>query len=438
MKKILFSFFAVFISWTALAQVAGDKMTIHKTNGDTVSYYFTGSSNVLSSIRHTASNMQVYLKGYENLGAFEDINVDDIDRITFSVYHPSDVSDITLADPSAQDGAKRLYKYLKLCYGTKTLSSVMADVAWNHKVADQVYAVTGKYPAMNCYDFIHICVPDDNTWIHYHDITPVTEWADAGGLVSLMWHFNVPFSETTVVGADGSGVTCDPSKTTFKASRALMSGTWEHTWFYAQMDKVIVVLLKLQDAGISALWRPFHEAAGNAMRTKGDWTGSAWFWWGTDGAETYKALWKVMFDYFTEKGVHNLVWVWTTQNYNGDASAYDQDADWYPGNQYVDMIGRDLYGYTAFQQATEFSEIQERYPNKLIALSECGVEANSSTATASVYEAWKEGAKWAYFMPWYGSALPSDSWWKDAMGQDCVISRDQVNINATSVDYIIK
>ena len=373
MKKILFSFFAVFISWTALAQVAGDKMTIHKTNGDTVSYYFTGSSNVLSSIRHTASNMQVYLKGYENLGAFEDINVDDIDRITFSVYHPSDVSDITLADPSAQDGAKRLYKYPKLCYGTKTLSSVMADVAWNHKVADQVYAVTGKYPAMNCYDFIHICVPDDNTWIHYHDITPVTEWADAGGLVSLMWHFNVPFSETTVVGADGSGVTCDPSKTTFKASRALMSGTWEHTWFYAQMDKVIVVLLKLQDAGISALWRPFHEFDGQ------------WFWWGKGGSENFIKLWQLMYDKFTkEYELNNLIWV---LGYSGEVKD-----GWYPGDDYCDIIGSDTYDNSTNKNA--WTKLEALNTGKPLAFHECG-----NVPSIDKFES--DGDLWSWFMIWH-------------------------------------
>ena len=28
---------------------------------------------------------------------------------------------------------------------------------------------------------------------------------------------------------------------------------------------------------------------------------------------------------------------WTTQNYNGDANTYDNDADWYPGDKYVDI-----------------------------------------------------------------------------------------------------
>lgn len=90
-----------------------------------------------------------------------------------------------------------------------------------------------------------------------------------------------------------------------------------------------------------------------------------------------------------------MIWAWTTQNYNGDANTYDNDADWYPGDKYVDIIGRDLYGYDAAKQAQEFKEIQARYPGKLIALAECGTDANNKTATAGIDEAWNAGANGA-------------------------------------------
>ena len=53
---------------------------------------------------------------------------------------------MNLADPSATDKTKRLYKYLKLNYGSKTISSVIANVNWNTKEADRNYKATGKYP----------------------------------------------------------------------------------------------------------------------------------------------------------------------------------------------------------------------------------------------------------------------------------------------------
>ncbi|MGI6243822.1 MAG: cellulase family glycosylhydrolase, partial [Prevotella sp.] len=393
----------------------------------------------LSSLKHSANGeMEVYLKGLEEIGAWETYDVNSISSIIFNVQRPGDVSDVNLADAAASGAAKRLYKYLKLNYGSKTLSSVMADVSWNHKVADNIYAKTGKYPAINCYDFIHISVPDGNGWIDYNDLTPVTDWTDAGGLVSLMWHFNVPKSENTTVGNDGSGTTFRPEETTFKASNALVTGTWENRWFYGQMDRVINVLLKLQDADVVALWRPFHEAAGNSMLKSGASWGKAWFWWGADGADTFRHLWEAMFTYFQSKGVHNLVWVWTSQNFNGDSASFNNDDSWYPGNEYVDIVARDLYGFTAAQQKTEFVELQRRYPDKMITLGECGSSGETGVPTADVGEAWNAGAKWSWFMPWYGTVLPTDSWWQKVMNDPCVITRDEVKLNSTIVEESAK
>ena len=337
---------------------------------------------------------------------------------------------------ASTDAAKNLYAYFLDQYGKKTISSVMANVNWNNTCAENVYKLTGKYPAMNCYDFIHICFSPAN-WIDYTDITPVKEWHDAGGIVQLMWHFNVPKSQ----GA--TDVTCTPSETTFKASNALVSGTWENKWFYEQMDKVIATILKLQDAGIAATWRPFHEAAGNACaKQQADWT-KAWFWWGYDGADTYKKLWKAMYDYFKQKGVNNLIWVWPTQNYNGDSSKYNQDTDWYPGDEYVDIVGRDLYGYNATQNLQEFNEIKATYPNKMVVLSECGKDGGSNTELGTMTDIWNAGAKWGHFMVWYqggqGSTdtMCSDDWWKDAMNCDNVITRDKVSIPNVSAEFEI-
>lgn len=341
---------------------------------------------------------------------------------------------------ASTDAAKNLYAYFYNQYGRKTISSVMADVNWNNKIAEKIHAATGKYPAMNCYDFIHIYVPGQKAgnWINYNDITPVTNWANAGGIVQLMWHFNVPVNATTTPQANGSGVTCTPSETTFRAKNVFTDGSWENKWFYEQMDRVIAVVLKLQEAGIAATWRPFHEAAGNAIaKQQAGWT-TSWFWWGYDGAETYKKLWKEMYSYFQQKGVKNLIWIWTTQNYNGNSKNYNQDTDWYPGDQYVDMVARDLYGYTAEQNKQEFTEIQATYPNKMVVLGECGVDVNGGNIPfANISDCWNAGAKWGHFMAWYGGSLPDNTWWNAALNNANVITRDQVNIPNTTATFEI-
>lgn len=329
--------------------------------------------------------------------------------------------DDELVTSGATTEAQALYNYLLANYGKKTLSGIMANVNWNHDEADKVGKAVGKYPALNCYDFIHILYSGAN-WINYSDITPVTEWADAGGIVCLMWHFNVPKTQAEPGPVDD--VTCTPSETSFKVANVLVDGSWEQKWFDYYVDKVADVVLQLQKAGIAAIWRPFHEAAGNYYSLK--YKGAAWFWWGADGPETYKKVWNRLQDAFYAKGIRNLIWVWTAQDYNGDPSAYDSDEAYYPGDDRVDIIGRDIYGKDADVNLGEFISAQTAYPNKMIALSENGKDG--STEYGLMSDVWQAGAQWSWFMPWYGASMCSTAWWKDALSCENVITRDQVNL----------
>lgn len=433
--KALAAFAALLVSTVSMAQTDADQVIVTSSDGTTNTF----SCTEIVKIVNTESVFEVYstaMGTYADLIPAFESTPSDITSVVFKFDGDDeeeeeevviDLSDITLCDTAANDAAKLLYRYLKLNYGESIISSVMANVNWNNDLAEDLYDTFGVYPAMNCYDFIHICVPANNYWIDYEDISPVQEWSEAGGLVSLMWHFNVPYDEDTTPGKDGSGVTCTPSETTFNASDALVEGTWEYEYFYSQLDTVANVILQLQDAGIAAIWRPFHEAAGNAEATA--WSGTAWFWWGYDGADTFKQLWVAMFDYFQSKGIHNLIWQWTTQNYNGNSSQYGVDDNWYPGDDYVDLIGRDLYGYDASQQAEEFEQIQARFPDKMVSLAEFG-NNGSSDPTADLEDAWEAGALWSFATAWYSSSnYPDESWWKPALSLDYVITRDEVNLN---------
>lgn len=334
------------------------------------------------------------------------------------VMPDTDIS-ANLITTDATAKAQALYNYLLSNYGKKMISGIMANVNWNHEEADKVYALTGKYPAINCYDFIHILYSGAN-WINYSNITPVIEWANSGGIVALMWHFNVPKSQASPGAVEN--VTCTPSETSFKVANVFVDGSWEQVWFDYYVDKVADVILKLQEAGIAAIWRPFHEAAGNYYALK--WKGSAWFWWGADGPETYKKVWNRLQDAFYAKGIRNLIWVWTAQDYNGDSTSFESDAAFYPGDDRVDIVGRDIYGKDADHNLNEFVSAQRAYPKKMIALSENGKDG--STEYGFMSDVWNAGALWSWFMPWYGSNMPGTAWWKDAIECNDIITREQV------------
>ncbi len=427
----------------------------------------------------------------------------------------------TLVAASSANAVK-LFNFLLDNFEKKTLSGMMANVAWNTEKSQQVYNWTGKYPAINCFDYVHLAASVAGAnWINYGDITPVKDWSDHGGIVAAMWHWNVPkkaileasstkiWEGETVMPGDWSGniqltsgvnpsafaafanaqvgqvirvevknvasgaqgsfkngswseiapgtdyfeitgdytltITADvlnalqdggliigghdytavavylesnstvlnpntdyafyKADTEFDAANALVEGTWENKVFTEDLKNMATYLKLLRDADIPVLWRPFHEASGG------------WFWWGKDAA-SFKALWVAMFDYFKAEGLNNLIWVWTAQG---------NDEDWYPGEQYVDIIGRDIYGKTTAECVSDYASSAANYGHNMISLSECGT-------VGLISEQWAAGARWSWFMPWYdgqdenGNPVvhADENWWKDAMSQDFVLSREDL------------
>lgn len=311
--------------------------------------------------------------------------------------------------------AKALYNYLLENVDNKIISGMMANVAWNQDCADKVNEWTGKYPAINGFDYLHMAASKAGAnWINYKDITPVKNWYDNNGIVQLMWHWNVPKSEPKTGLDPNKDYNCyiktnDNDGTTFDAANALTEGTWENEVWKDDMKTLKEYLTLLKDANIPVLWRPFHEASGK------------WFWWGKD-AESFKKLWIEMYNELKDAGLDNLIWVWTSCG---------KDNDWYPGDAYVDVVARDLYGDNESTCATEYSDLGATYGNKIVTLGECGYSTYTTSQIATISKQWNAGAKWSWFMVWYNDEdshtyHSTQEWWQDAMSQPNVITRDQV------------
>ncbi|MDR0893749.1 MAG: Ig-like domain-containing protein [Prevotellaceae bacterium] len=329
--------------------------------------------------------------------------------------YPVPEMDATLSVKNPSQQTQKLYAYLLESYGKQILSGMMANVAWNNDESERVHTLTGKYPAINSYDYIHLNWSPAN-WIDYGDIAPARTWWEAGGIVAAGWHWTVPPSEGI---NDPNQYTYEPGKTTFRTANATVEGTWENTVVKADLEKIAGYLKLLRDADIPVLWRPLHEAAGNIYEYA---SGTAWFWWGNDGAEAYRKLWIYLFDYFEAQGLNNLIWVWTTQT---------KDNAFYPGDDYVDIIGRDLYGTAAADCGSQYSLIATDYPRKMVTLSECGWSDYTHSRVGLISEEWAAGARWLWFMPWYDNtgaahAHADDAWWQDAMRCDFVVTRDEL------------
>lgn len=126
-------------------------------------------------------------------------------------------------------------------------------------------------------------------------------------------------------------------------------------------------------------------------------------------------------------GLHNLIWVWTREP-NDDA--------WYPGDEYVDIVGRDIYkDGDHSSQVLEFNDMVDRYSGKkIITISESG-------SFPDVDNLIKDAAGWSWFMPWYGKYTrdaiynPLDLW-KKMFASDYVITLDEMpNLKTYTTAY---
>jgi mannan endo-1,4-beta-mannosidase len=215
----------------------------------------------------------------------------------------------------------------------------------------------------------------------------VVNWArQTGGIPTMMWHWNAP---TDLIDQPGKewwrGFYTDA--TTFDVQAALANPSSErYQLLLRDIDAIAFELKKFRDAGIPVLWRPLHEAQGNADGASGN---GAWFWWGAKGPQAFKDLWRLMHDRLTDvHGLHNLIWTFTT------SAAHDGHLNWYPGDDVVDIVGLDVYTHASSSMSGQWLDALEVYDErKMVALSETG-----TLPSAQLMQ--ERGIAWSWFSPW--------------------------------------
>ena len=341
-----------------------------------------------------------------------------------------------LCNPSASQQAKKVYEFLLQQSGKKTLSGTMSGSSNSNDFADLIYSNVGKYPALTGYDFIFLQyspTPESWSWkVNYNDISAAREQWNNNGLVSYMWHWNVPTSESAwkngTEKGDYTGYAFYSDKTAFDIKEALKEGTWQNQFLMKDIEEVASYLKNLRDAGIPVIWRPLHEAAGNYNLYSDN---GAWFWWGKGGAEPCKQLWRLLYDQFTNvHGLNNLIWVWTV---DATAGCEDQYDDWYPGDDVVDIVGVDIYENNTDAKTRQFQALVDvTKGNKLVSVSECGNIPDPDKCFA-------QGNAWSWFMVWctYDENnnlalsnkdwnLNTKTWWSTVMASKNVINREDM------------
>ncbi|MBR4510222.1 MAG: beta-mannosidase [Ruminococcus sp.] len=326
------------------------------------------------------------------------LTVTEDEAISANVYKV----DKKLINPKADDNAKELFSYLCDSYGKYTLAGQVCNDGLNGEEFKAIYEATGKYPAIVGLDMMDYCPSRQAKGARSNAVETAIDFHKHGGIATFCWHWNAPDKYMkpgdTEQGTPRWWGGFNTSNTNFDIA-AVMDGRDPEgkALIDADIAEIAKQLNRMRDAGVPVLWRPLHEASGG------------WFWWGAKGPDAYKKLWYYLYDELTNKyGCSNLIWVW-----NG------QDPNWYPGDEYVDVIGEDIYAgeHSYGAQNAKFSELLE-YPdtNKLIALTENGTVFDIDNVVAA-------NSRWSWFGTWCGDFVVRNGRYNEAYTEKNVMSK---------------
>ena len=287
----------------------------------------------------------------------------------------------SISDKKCTPETTQLYNKLTQLTQKGILFGHQDDLAYgvNWKYEDgrsDVKEVTGDYPAVYGWDLGGLETKSKNNLdgIPFDKMRQYIKDAHKrGGIITLSWHFNNPLTKK------------DAWDTTPKSLASVLPGGKNHETFKTWLDEGIKFIATLKDANgkaIPMLFRPYHELTGT------------WFWWckNNGSPEEFKTLWKFTLEYLQKKGVHNLIYVYNTS----DFETKEEFLEYYPGTEYADILSFDKYQYNDPLKDNSFVENCQK---QLKIMDEVAQEQHKIMALAETgYE-----------------AIPYDKWWTDTL-----------------------
>lgn len=272
--------------------------------------------------------------------------------------------------------AKKLLEYLVNAAGNCIITGQHTQT---NPMEERAYLkeVTGKYPKLVGFEMLSYS-PNVNfedaseaclTEVYENEGTMETalKLAKKGAIIPVFcFHWFSPIG-----GSDKAFYT---EHTDFDPEQVLVEGSPEREAFYQDLAVIAKELRVFEENHIAVLWRPFHETEGT------------WFWWGSKGGAVAAELYRMMYRYFVEEEkLNHLVWVWSTPTKEA-----------YPGDEYVDVIGWDIYlpEKKATDYAEQYATLRENTTRtKVAALTEVGFNPDVDMLE-------KSRIPWAFYMTW--------------------------------------
>ena len=288
--------------------------------------------------------------------------------LTLGVVAAAALLTVGRAAPSEAAGSSPVVTYLRQLQGKHTITGqhnkepLTSPTAWT----DQVRDITGRTPGLYGGDFGFGGPYDWQTMID-----AAAAQRRAGALVTLMWHVCPPtVGDACDWAKDISGDLTDAQWRSLVTDGSALNLAWK-----ARLETTVPYLRQLRDQGVEVLLRPLHELNDD------------WAWWGgRPGAGGSSALYRITHDYLVSRGLTNLVWVWSVTDV--DPASF---AAYYPGDQYVDVVGLDSWS-ARFPTADTYARVAALAGSKPMALTEVSTVPTEAQLAAQ--------PRWAYFMLW--------------------------------------
>lgn len=267
-------------------------------------------------------------------------------------------------DPQANRQTRALYANLQAISGKGLLFGHQDDVAYgvgwrSEKNRSDVKDVCGSYPAIYGWDVSKLGNIFNIDTVDFEEMkTWIKQAYKRGGVNTISWHMDNPAT---------GGNSWDNTP----AVASILPGGKNHEGYKQKLDMFADFLNDLKvgfGTRVPIIFRPFHEHT------------SSWFWWGKGNctAKEYTDLWRFTVTYLREaKQIHQLLYAYSPDQFDSKG----QYLEFYPGDEYVDIIGFDDYHSIKNIEGREklamrlrtVVEIAEE-KNKVAALSETGLE----------------------------------------------------------------
>lgn len=249
-----------------------------------------------------------------------------------------------------------------VCYGHEW-SRLDGDTTYRSCIHD----VTGQYPQLIGFDLggMELGQPCNLDSVPFTLIRQeIIRQDKRGGRVTVSWHARHPLT---------GGTAWD---TTSCMTMALDTQSAVHDTLVHYISRVAQFIASVPTTS-PLIFRPWHENSGN------------WFWWGRHACDSteYQQLWHLTRTIFDQYNVQ-VEWVFSpdklTQYDASPQGALREMTDYYPGDEYVDIIGTDCYHfggeegtedylYRAHRQLSAAAALAEQH-HKRLAFTETGNE----------------------------------------------------------------